>query len=239
MAEDYKLLKTQKNEVFKILQEAGLEPANFSWAEEPSISNSEVYVSRLNYGGSQFYFQFDFFRNLQWRNSSDPKLTTSHYCEFSPGEDAVVSREHPGSWRLQKDNVHYWAKYIKRQIEAPDLWSEIEKYRAALPLVTNEQLVNEPIPAYEVDEIVEKIQLLADKIEKQFELDEEQNQFVRSKLNYLEDAAKRQPRRDWENILISVFIGIAFQLALEPTKAQQFWQLVKGIIGPFIHLLGS
>ena len=81
--------------------------------------------------------------------------------------------------------------------------------------------------------------MLADKIEQQAKLNEGQNEFVRSKLNYLADAAKRQPRRDWEFMFIGVFIGIVFQLALEPTEAEQFWQLVKSILGPFIHLIGS
>jgi len=231
MPEEYKLLKTQKNEVFKILREAGLEPANFSWAEyEKTVyltgSRSKKTVPRLNYLDGDYYFQFEMF---------DDK----YHCEFSPSHEQKVQYGTLLSWATQKVIVETWAEFLKKEIEAPDLWQEIEKYRAALPLVADEQLVNEPIPAYEVEEIAEKMQLLADKIEEQFELDEEQNQFVRTKLNYLTDAAKRQPRRDWENILISVFIGIAFQLALDPTKAQQFWQLVKGIIGPFIHLIGS
>lgn len=140
---------------------------------------------------------------------------------------------------MQKKYVYQWVNYLKQEIEAPDFWAEIEKYRAILPLVSSEQLVNEPIPAYEVEEISDKLQLLADKIEKQFKLNEEQNQFVRSKLYYLADAAKRQPRRDWEHIFIAVVINIAFQLALEPTKAQQFWQLVKSVVGCFIHFIGS
>jgi len=33
MTEGYELLKSQKNDVFQILQEVSLEPANFSWTE--------------------------------------------------------------------------------------------------------------------------------------------------------------------------------------------------------------
>lgn len=83
------------------------------------------------------------------------------------------------------------------------------------------------------------MQLLAEKIQEQFKLNEEQSKFVRSKLNYLADAAKRQPRRDWEFMFIGVFVNIAFYLVLEPVKAQQLWQLVKSIVGGFIHFIGS
>lgn len=227
MAEEYKLLKSQKNEVFKILQGAGLDPANFKWTRMAILDIDKV-VPRLNYLDGKYFFEFMIY--------DDPDQL---WCKFSPGKNHIVIVYKSGSWSDQKLNFNRWIMYLKREIEAPDLWDEIEKYRANLPLVSNEQLVNEPIPAYEAEEISSKLQLLADKIEEQFKLNEEQNQFVRSKLDYLADAAKRQPRRDWENIFIAVVINIAFQLALEPTKAQQFWQLVKSILGPFIHFIGS
>lgn len=237
MTEVYKLLKTQKNEVFQILQEEGLEPANFYWAEEPSISDSDVFVFCLYYRGSQFYFQFDFFRNLQWRNSNDPKLTTSHYCEFSPGDDVLVKRENPGSWELQKNYVRFWTLYLSREIDAPDLWGEMEKYKTSVSLALPEQLLNEPIPANEAEKISEQLSSLADKIEKQFELTNEQNQFVRSKLNYLAEAAKRQRSMDWAHTLIGVSVTIAMGLALAPDQAKELWELMR-MLGELIHLFG-
>jgi len=220
MARMHILLKSQKNEVFRFLQEVGLEPANFSWTTHQV---QDITEPRLNYLDGKYYFHFG----------------ESGNCIYSPGSKRIVHEISVPFWHELTTWVRDWASSLKREIDAPDLWAEIEKYRATLPLVTGEQLVNEPIPAYEAEEISEKLQLFADKIEEQFKLNEEQSQFVRNKLNYLADAAKRQPRRDWEFMFIGVFIGIAFQLALEPTKAQQFWQFVKSIVGPFIHLIGS
>lgn len=229
MERHYQLLKTQKNEIFKILQEVGLEPANFKWTHIDLMPSDDRVVLRLNYLDGKYYFQFMMNKDSNY-----------HYCcEVSPADEKAVGYKKSLNWYEQKTNVRRWAKYLKREIEAPDLWAEIEKYRATLPLVTGEQLVNEPIPAYETEEIYDRMQLLADKIEEEFKLNEEQSQFVRSKLNYLADAAKRQPRRDWEFMFIGVFINIAFYLVLEPVKVQQFWQFVKSIVGPFIHLIGS
>lgn len=228
MTKEHKLLKTQKNYVFKVLQKIGLEPANFSWKHQPTPDTStpppykDILIPKLEYLDGEYYYEFG-----------------PYHYKFSPGQSESVEYKEVRSLDEQLFYVTQWAQNIKRQIEAPDLWAEIEKYRATLPLVTGEQLVNEPIPAYEAEEISSKLQLLADKIEEQFKLNEEQNQFVRSKLDYLADAAKRQPRRDWENIFIAVVINIAFQLALEPTKAQQLWQIVKSIVGEFIHFIGS
>lgn len=233
--EEHKLLKSQKNEVFDILQTEGLEPADFSWTRAEAVLKRDLLVPRLNHRDKRFYYQFDYGGNPD----SPLGLEEKHFCEFSPGDSMSISRQYPGSWNSQLGYVLQWVNNLKKEIEAPDLWAEIEKYKPTLVLVPAERIVNEPIPAYEVEEISEKLSQLADMIEEQFKLNEDQNRFVRGKLEYLADAAKRQPRRDWENIFISVFITIAFQLALEPEKAQQFWQVVKSIVGPFIHLIGS
>ena len=237
MVEDYTLLKSQKNEVVKILQGAGLEPADFSWTGEPSISDVQARVSRLNYRGSQFYFQFDFIRNEGWDNSRDRKLSTIRCCEFSPGKDAAVMREQPEHWVVQEGCLCMWIDCLKREIEAPDLWAEMEKYKVAFSLALPEQIVNEPIPIFEAEKISEKLNLLADKIEEQFELTNEQNQFVRNKLDYLADATKRQRSLDWAYTLIGVSVTIAVGLGLAPDKAKELWELLK-TIGEFIHLIG-
>jgi hypothetical protein len=150
----------------------------------------------------------------------------------------VVEDDYPESWSFQRQRVQEWAFFLKREIDAPDLWQEIEKYQATFSLIPPEDLLNEPIPAYEVDEISDKLHLLASKIEQQFELTDQQNKFVRSKLNYLAEAAKRQGRLDWVHTFIGVFVTIGITLAIAPTEASKLWQLVKSLLGQFIHLIG-
>lgn len=213
MVERPVLLKQQRNEVFNTLQEKGLEPADFSWDS-----------ARLNYLDGRYFFQFDIDNRL---------------CFFSPGYKKPVQYISIESWNRQIFCMKAWIMYLEKEMATPDLWAEVEEYKSILSLAPGEQLANKPIPQNEVEKIEAKLQLLAEKIEQQFELDEEQKQFVRSKLNYLADAAKRQPLRDWQNIAASVFLSIALNLVLEPEKAQQLKQLIKSIIEPFLRLLGS
>lgn len=220
MAKDYKLLKTQKNRVFEILQQEGLEPANFSWAEYP------VMDTRLKYLDGKYYFQFE-------------KWTDTYHCEFSPGQHDLVEEAETGIWDAQLNSLRFWTLHLKREIEASDLWQEMKKYQPPVSLALPEQPLNEPIPAYEAEQIADKLQQLAGKIEQQFELNEEQNKFVRNKLNYLTEAAKRQRSMDWVHTSIGVFVTIAMALELLPDKVKEFWQLVQSLFGEFIHLLGS
>jgi len=228
MVQKQVLLKTQKNEIFQILLDADLEPANFSWTEEPSITCHDLIVSKLKYRDGHFYFQFDFSRN---------KL--NRYCEFSPGEERAVEGEGiENSWLLQKNKVQEWAHLLKKEIDTPDLWQEIQKYQATFSLAPPAQLLNEPIPAYEAEKISNALQSLASQIEQQFELTNQQSKFVNSKLDYLAEAAKRQGHLDWIHTCIGVLITIAMALGMAPAQANRFWQLAKELLGQFIHLIG-
>ena len=80
----YTLLTTQKNEVFKILQKAGLEPANFSWTTQQV---QDIRVPRLNYLDGKYYFQFG----------------EMNQGIYSPGTERIV----------QEVSVHLWAELTK------------------------------------------------------------------------------------------------------------------------------
>lgn len=226
MSETHILLQSQKNKVYKILQAVGLEPANFTWTEHNLMPSVDKIFPRLNYLDGNYYFQFEFYYG-------------EHCCKFSPGEEMVMQSEKPKTWILLVKYFCQWLNCLKREIEAPDFWKEIEKYQIAFPLTIPEELPNEAIPAYEADQMDDRLSLLADQIEAKFNLQEEDNRFVRQKLNYLADAARRQPRRDWEYLVIGVLINIAFQLRVTPEQAKNIFQLAKECIGNLIHLISS
>ncbi|HUU20400.1 MAG TPA: hypothetical protein VMW72_24845 [Sedimentisphaerales bacterium] len=228
MEEDHKLLKTQKNQVLKIIYRAGLESANFFWTTQqiPDTSIRKIIqVPRLNYIDGENYFRFE-----------------KYSCTFSPGVKKAVQHEAGSTSESFGGQLYYvdkWARCLKREIEAPDLWAEMEKYKTSVSLALPEQILNEPIPVYEVDEIANKLKQLADKIKEQFELTDEQNQFVHNKLNYLADAAKRQRSIDWVHTSIGVIVTMSMGLALAPDQAKRLWELMRSIVGGFIHLIGS
>jgi len=235
----YTLLTSQKNEVFKIIQNFGLETANFSWdigeSTIPSKSkdllaiNGDVYfdkVPKLIYKEGQFYFQFEL-------------LKGQHRCTFSPGRETPFETHFPGPWVHLTNHIKDWLSNLQREIEAPNLWAEMEKYRISVSLDLPEQTRNESIPTYEAEEIANKLNMLADKIDELYELKKDQSKFVRSKLHYLAEAAKRQKSMDFFYTSIGVFGTIAMGLALEPNKTKELWQLMKSLVGPFLHLIGS
>ena len=219
--ENYELLKTQKNEVFQILQKVGLEPANFSWdISSPTVQG--MTFPQLNYLEGRYYFVF-----------------ALSFCILSPGiVELAVEHHNATSWNDRLRFFARWVQSLKREIETPDLWAEMEKYRLSFSLTLPEWPANEPISASEAEKIVEKLSLLADRIEQQFQLSVEHKEFVRSKLNYLAEAARWQRSVDWVYTLIGVSVTIALGLGLAPDQASELWRLIKSVLSPFIHLIG-
>jgi hypothetical protein len=224
MSETHELLKSQKNDVFEFIKRAGLEPANFSWTDIHIRGKGKIFP-RLNYLDGNYYFVFGL-------------RDEGHFCLFSPAAEQTLQGVVTGSWAYQMNYFNMWLNYLEREIKAPDLWAEMGKYKTSVSLALPEQLLNEPISASEAEEIAEKMGILADMIEKQFQLTAEQDKFVRNKLNYLAEAAKRQRSSDWIYTSIGVFISIATALTLSPERGKELWLLFKSILGGFIHLIG-
>ncbi|MBL7189805.1 MAG: hypothetical protein ISS70_26035 [Phycisphaerae bacterium] len=228
MAEDIRLLKTQRNSVFDILVEYGLEPAAFRWSTLKSTFSPKGPVSMLMCHNTSFYCRFD-------SKSTHPG---AYRLVFSPGISTRVATSGDISWEVCVTQVvRNWVRCLKRELDTPDLWQEVEKYRSSLSLTPPENLVNEPIPAYEVEQITQNLQLLAAQTNELHGLSEDQDTFVRSKLAYLADAAKRQGRLDWMHTFIGVLISIVIGLAMAPDRAKEFWELVKQLCGRFIYFL--
>jgi len=173
------LLKTRKNEVFQVLVDAELDPAAFQWVEVPSM-HEEVLTSRLilqeNPG---FYFHFDYLRGQDW-------------AEMCPGEKRRVEQVYHGAWEGQKEICSRWARRLKHELEARDLWEEIERYRGSFSLGLGDSLTDEPISADEADEIAAAIEELKTRLTEAYQLQEGQLKFITERLDLLSDAARRQ-----------------------------------------------
>ncbi|MFC1552398.1 hypothetical protein ACFL6P_07515 [Candidatus Latescibacterota bacterium] len=91
------LLKTQKNEVFEILNKLNLPLSYFKWL--PDFQHGET-ISKLNYKGGEFYFVFDIRGN-------------SFNHEYSPGTGKRISKNSLPEWGITLSTVLKWAITLK------------------------------------------------------------------------------------------------------------------------------
>lgn len=218
----YTLLRSQKKKVYEILQEAGLEPAEFSWSKE-EIAGS-IIVSKLSYRDGTWYFQFCSYELNAWSVAS-------------PGVYRSVDYEYPKNWEEQEGHFRNWAHCLKRERDTIDPWAELAKYKMVFALEGPEEMVNEPIAAVEAEQIGESLVRVCDRIVPELRLEGEQALLVRTRLGYLADAAGRQRSRDWAYTMLGICVSMAIALSLSEEMSVILWRLVESELGPFVRLV--
>jgi hypothetical protein len=223
----YTLLRSQKNAILELVKRSELDPFNFSWSEELSKfswGGNRPEVSCLSYNDTEFYFLFDF-------------LKGENYAIFSPGADKLVEKAYPGNWESQLSYVKKWLTCLKREIQQPDLWVELAKYKLAPGEQISREIENEPFTAQQVDQIAESLNKIREYLEANFNLDMQQKTLMNEKLNYLLEASKRQGRKDWLHTSIGVIFTIATGLALAPEQAKVIWNILKVAVSGITQLI--
>jgi hypothetical protein len=222
MTKNRTLLRSQKKEVFEILREVGLEPADFAWSKEKA--NDKVVVSRLRYREGEYYFQFTWYE-------------AGSRCESCPGRYQLVEYQHPTSWAEQMVQFRNWVKHLRREIECPDPWAELARYLIIIGPGDLEEMSNDTISGHGAERIAEKTSDLARAIESEFELTGEQAQTVRDKASYLAEAAKRQKSRDWAHSALGTYAALAMTLSLSEESTVKLCRLAESHLGEFVHLI--
>ena len=221
MVKKFTLLRSQRNRVLELLQDAGLEPAEFGWAKEEIVGG--ILVSRLNYREGTYYFQFSSHELNAW-------------CVACPGRYRSVDYEYPKDWQEQESVFRSWTSHLKREIQASDLWDELAKYRIAVETQPANGTVNEPISACEADRIGQILTRLGQRVGQELKLDGEAVALVRGKFTYLAEAARRQRSQDWVYTAPGVCATTAMSLALPQEGAAALWGLVRSEVGRIVHL---
>ncbi|MCL5279365.1 MAG: hypothetical protein M1376_05625 [Planctomycetes bacterium] len=219
----YTLLHSQKKRVYDILREVGLEPAEFSWSNVEIVE--KLLVSRLNYrGGEQYYFQFSSYEVNAW-------------CVACPGRFRTMDHSYPKNWEEQEGTFRAWAQTLKTELDTPDPWVELAKYRLVLGGELSGDVVNEPIAAVEAEQISLALMELGPRAARDLSLRDDQAALLRARLAYVADAARRERSRDWVYTVIGAWASSAAALALTEEQAAALWQMLRSELGSFVNLL--
>jgi hypothetical protein len=218
----YTLLRSQRARVHEILREIPLEPGEFSWSTE-TIAGAHV-VSRLNHRDGQYYFQFSSYELNAW-------------CVACPGMYRTMDYQHPKNWEEQEGFLRTWAQCLKRELDTPDPWADLARHQLALDGELSGEMVNEPIPAVEAEQIGQALARLADTVTGELTLVDGQSLLVRTKLMYLAEAAKRERSRDWTYMTLGAWASLVTALSLSEERAARLGAMVRNELGPFISLL--
>ncbi|MDE3036223.1 MAG: hypothetical protein KGJ14_09655, partial [Nitrospirota bacterium] len=93
----YGILKSQKNEVLRVLQVLGFNKQDFEWEYRSSNVMQNLETEVLVHKESNYYFHFDFRPDTQqW------------WAFYSPGKDVPVGKQQSNSWQAQLEVFAWW-----------------------------------------------------------------------------------------------------------------------------------
>jgi hypothetical protein len=219
---DYRLLKTQKNEILNIIMDYGLDPIEFEWEE---LERSQGYP-----------IGEETFHRLIHKPSGYSALFGQNFLSYSPGPESPTETEHRLDWGGKRSAVYRWLTYLKREVEAPDLWASLSQEQALLSLepaeATNTSFT--PDEQRQVKQAIEEIRIY---ITTTYTLESEPLARINRKLDYLIDASTRLGRIDWKNLFVGALISLALQQL--PSSGPGVRELIAAAGHLLRHVLGS
>jgi len=209
-----KLEKWKSNQVFEAVEAAGLNPTEFDWDD----STDDIC---LRHRWSEAYF---FFIGAPGR----------YIARYAAGDERAVDVQ-KFSWEALMSSVGLWLSYIKRDVETPDLWAELQRETELLGDAWRDAVENAPFTPNERADVARQLQELRRYVQDAYSLSERQLSDLDSKIDFLVDAAARLGRKDWLVVFIGTMAGFVLVAVLPPDAARH---IVLAFLSGISHWLG-
>jgi hypothetical protein len=209
-----RLLRSQANEIFLLLQKADLRLSEFRWGNRDTGNPS------LTHESSGHYFRMKF-------GEYD-----AYYVDitFSPGDYQFEESGPAYNWQAVRASAEKWVTYLKRELQEPDFWETVaaeKNFIAGIGSITVEDPPFSPSEQERIRTSLEEIRIFLASTQ---ELTEDQLKIVRERLDYLVDASSRMGRKDWVLFATGVFTSIIVTAAFTPTAAHEFLRFAGGAL---------
>jgi hypothetical protein len=229
------LLRSQRNEVFRLIEKMKLTPAEFEWENPPEPSDNLVDIAAINWPKlihtpTGYYFKFG-------RISLGSRV---HRIQYFPSSELAQETwyDTDGSWKRSLFYFEQWLNIVRREYFEPDLWSTINDKA----LVTEDlyDFENSTFTIDEQDRISKAITELKSFLISTNRHSSEHIQFIEERLNHLEESSKRLGRKDWITLAMGTLTNIIVGVALAPDAARELIRnagLLLGWIVGSTHLI--
>jgi hypothetical protein len=203
------LLRSQRNRAFEWVRDAGLDPSRFAVG---AADWGKTRCNRFAYREAEYFF--------------DVSTARGRYSvRYSPGASELLTHQMDVAVNFDSLESAFkaWLSYLRREVEAPDLWELIRSGGRALALA-GAPSNNDPFTEVEREQVV-----VAIGIARTYLIDagvDADAADVKEQLEYLTDTSRRSGRRDWYFLAFGVLFDIAVAVALDPDAARRFIEAV-------------
>jgi hypothetical protein len=210
---DYFVQPKQRAQIGNLIVAVGLDPADFYWGEdytgrEIGPGQEPVMVTKLIHQPSGYWFVFDVDNDR-------------HFNRFAPGRDSPQERQNPGSWELQLRYVRDWLIAVRENIEAVDVWEQLQSGGGALPPGGE----NTPFTDDERTAIEQQLRGVLETLRETQQLTGEQLRVLGERVDEAVEATRRFGRLEWRRLLIGATVEAAMERLITFAIAGEFLRL--------------
>jgi len=184
------LEKFQRNAIFRGILDGGLDPIECELAE----SVVEVRIKHVP-SGSVFIL------------GGDARRYTGSYVV---GDSALSWPYEAFTWTEVPEKVRRWAEEVRRDVDTPDLWADLQREREILTSARYEAVENTLFTPDEQVEVAKQLRAIKEYLKKTYSLSGEQMSRVEARFDEAEEAARGIGRKDW----LLLFCGVMFTVVV-------------------------
>jgi hypothetical protein len=157
---------------------------------------------------------------------------------------AVVGQSAPSqleafTWPTVEERAERWARDVRRDVDTPDLWAELQRERELLSGARYADVENTPFTPREQAEIAEQLRQIKEHVETAYSLSEAQMLHLEAKLDDIAAAAGRMGRKDWTIWVSGALLGAFVQGILTPEVVQEVFRMTLEGLGYLLSGGGS
>jgi hypothetical protein len=213
-----KLLTSQKNSLFELIQEVDFFSHNqFELIEKDIMGVCDTHIEYK--ANKDFYFRF-----------IDSNYANSLFVNHSPGDQQIMDSSSKISWDETLNIFDNWLYYLQREVTSPNLWQQFKTEISEIKYINN--FSNQKFSFSEYTEISEKIDVLKSSLSSIPLILNQQNEII-LRLDHLSETAKELGKFDWINLFIGTIISVVIQLNVTPENANAIWDLIKRVFNNY------
>lgn len=204
------LLKTQKNELFDIIEYNGLSPSMFQieYSFDGEYTECWYKLETFEDGEPEYYF----------------KIRKDSRVVFCPGIGSYKYSGSVGDWRALTNSFLVWLRALKEEISAVDKWQQLENELEKADI--NFDVGNERFTHKEYEEILSRMNVLKQGISDIPQINENLES-INKRLDHLTEMVGELGKFDWRSLFAGTIAGILTQIGATPDNATKLWELVK------------
>jgi hypothetical protein len=189
----------QRNAIFNAVAAGGLDVSGCTFDYEDASS-------RITHVPSQSYFLLE----------GDP----GNYMATAVVGDNPSWPSQAFTWAKVEERVQRWAEDVKRDVETPDLWAELQRERDILTGARYDDVANTPFTTDEQAQIAEQLRQIKTLVQEKYSLSDAQTLLLEARLNDVEAAARHMGRKDWLLLFLGGMFGVFLAGVVPPDAVQ-------------------